>query len=810
MPAPPVQADPVGVLVDLVATIESAMDRVAIETVVVAVAGGRAKRRRLAQALLDNPGVLVTGRSPAPRGAGDLLIALRKAGATRVSAPRCAECGKALRTLQRSGEDWYCGPCAAPHRKQRCTGCGEVAIVATRDRRGQPRCKQCPDEDSRDPLAVLTAIVGELEPSLPESVVSVAVSGVFSRPTALRRLVWAIEDNLGLLTGDGASAPIQGVLRLIDALVTAGATAIRWPACPGCDRVVRLHRRIEGRWHCRNCLAKSRAQPCARCGTVREAAARDEQGRPLCPHCLITDPRNQEVCVDCGRCRPVSIRTPAGPLCGSCRPWKTLTCAICGRTAPCVVSKVTGEPWCTACKQRWIRCAQCQQVAPLRGGSRDHPLCSACTRPDIDWHSCPVCGQPGRIHKGRCARCAVRQRLHQLLADEAGIISADRESFYQALAATERPATLAAWLDRSAAPQILRDLTRRPLTHQALDDLPASKTVEHLRSILVATDTLPARDEQLARIDRWITTTLAQETDPDRRHLLHRYAVWHLLRRLRQRTANGQTTHEQYVLLRQHVRAAIGLLDWLSARRLTLAAARQGDLDAWLASGDSTLHREAGHFLRWAKKNRHTTLDAPAVRWGGPSSVIDTETRWEQARWLLHDSTVKPEDRLAGLLVLLYAQWPAAISRLTVNHIDINDNEVRIRLGEQPIVLPEPLAALARHVVTRRRGKAAIGDHGASPWLFPGGQPGRPLSAYQLAQRLRQLGLHPGQARSTALFQLATDLPAAVLARMLGIHITVAVAWQRASSGDWTTYAAEISRRNLDTPATSRSNTRGT
>lgn len=40
-----------------------------------------------------------------------------------------------------------------------------------------------------------------------------------------------------------------------------------------------------------------------------------------------------------------------------------------------------------------------------------------------------------------------------------------------------------------------------------------------------------------------------------------------------------------------------------------------------------------------------------------------------------------------------------------------------------------------------------------------------------------------------ALFQLATDLPAAVLARMLGIHITVAVAWQRASAGDRAAYA---------------------
>jgi hypothetical protein len=30
---------------------------------------------------------------------------------------------------------------------------------------------------------------------------------------------------------------------------------------------------------------------------------------------------------------------------------------------------------------------------------------------------------------------------------------------------------------------------------------------------------------------------------------------------------------------------------------------------------------------------------------------------------------------------------------------------------------------------------------------------------------------------------------------MLGIHIKVAVAWQQAASADWTSYAADVSRR---------------
>ena len=40
--------------------------------------------------------------------------------------------------------------------------------------------------------------------------------------------------------------------------------------------------------------------------------------------------------------------------------------------------------------------------------------------------------------------------------------------------------------------------------------------------------------------------------------------------------------------------------------------------------------------------------------------------------------------------------------------------------------------------------------------------------------------------RTAALFQLAVDLPAAVLARCLGIDISSAVAWQRAAAGSCT------------------------
>jgi hypothetical protein len=152
------------------------------------------------------------------------------------------------------------------------------------------------------------------------------------------------------------------------------------------------------------------------------------------------------------------------------------------------------------------------------------------------------------------------------------------------------------------------------------------------------------------------------------------------------------------------------------------------------------------------------------------------------------------------LYAQIYAQTPAAISRLTLEHVETTEREVHLRLGREPVALPEPLAGLIAGFFARRRGHAALGDQGTSPWLFPGGRPGQPISAYQLAERMRQLGLRPAQSRTTALFGLAAELPAAVLARLLGIHIKVAVEWQRASAGDWTTYAADYSRRQ-PTPA---------
>ncbi len=791
--------DPIGTVVAVVTAVDATLDQDTVRQVVEQSSGGRAKRRRLAAALAGDTSVLTSGRSPAPTAVGDLLLALRAAGATGVSPPRCATCGRELALMQRHGQDWYCSVCVRQLSLRPCASCGQQRPVASRDRAGQPRCGRCPDGDERDPLIVLTTIIARLDPSLSADTVADAARRVFTRQGNLRRLAWAVEDRPSLLTGDGAQAPTSAVLRLIDELCAAGAEEIIRPACPQCQRIVRLHRRLQGQWSCRNCVAKANAVPCSRCGTVREPAIRDARGEPLCPNCLVSDPINLEECIRCGRRQRVNTRAVEGPICATCLPRKIASCSVCARTVPCMVSKTTGQPWCGACARLWVECSRCGQLGAVRAGTRQAPLCAGCAVPDPDfWKTCPTCGASGRLIAGVCRRCHLHQQLHELLADTSGQIRPQLQVLHQTLATVDRPATVLNWLKRPTVRSVLADLAtgQRPLSHAALDDLPPSKPVEHLRSVLAATAALPARDEQLARIQRWVTQTVNQRSDPQDKQLLHRYAVWHVLRRLRQRNRGAPTTYGQLDMVRQRVRAAIVLLDWLRSRGLTLATCRQADLDAWLTSTDASHRAEADHFVRWAISQRlNRNLRFAATRWTGPARALDQQERWQQAKRLLHDDTLDTDDRVAGLLLLLYAQRPAAISRLTIDDIDTSDGTVKLRLGSIPVVLPEPLATLTRDLVATRRGHAVLGDPGTSRWLFPGGQPGRAVSADRLGERLRLLGIRPAQARSTALFQLATELPAAVLARMLGVHIKVAVQWQQVSAGDWTHYAADVSRR---------------
>jgi hypothetical protein len=124
------------------------------------------------------------------------------------------------------------------------------------------------------------------------------------------------------------------------------------------------------------------------------------------------------------------------------------------------------------------------------------------------------------------------------------------------------------------------------ISHHSLDQLDDTKTVRHVRRVLVASGVLPERDEHLHRLERWLRATVGDLDDPEHRRLVHRYADWYHLRRLRARTcADRPVTAGQAARLRYHVAAAVAVLETLRDSGRCLADLSDADVDRWLADG---------------------------------------------------------------------------------------------------------------------------------------------------------------------------------------------------------------------------------
>jgi hypothetical protein len=360
------------------------------------------------------------------------------------------------------------------------------------------------------------------------------------------------------------------------------------------------------------------------------------------------------------------------------------------------------------------------------------------------------------------------------------------------------PGRVLAWAQFPAPRTILTALAggSGPVTHETLDQLRPEKAARWLRAVLANAGVLPGRDEYLAGFSRWAAGAMAAIADPHDRKIVRGYVTWHHLRLLRQRSRIRPVTWGQMESHRQDVRITIELLSWLRGHGLTLSTCGQREIDEWLADGPTT-RQWARPFLLWAADcgYAHDVVIPPHGGGYGGSGFIEDDQRWELVRRLLHDAALPAADRVAGLLVLCYAQPATRIITITTSQVTETSERVSLSIGDIPLHLPSPLGTLVAALVRNRRGQAVIGHSDDNPWLFPGGLPGRHLSAAQLGKRLQAHGIKTRPGRNTALMDLAAQLPAAALARLLGIHVITAAGWTQAAGNSSPGYAAEFSRR---------------
>lgn len=602
--------------------------------------------------------------------------------------------------------------------------------------------------------------------------------------------------------------------------------------CGGCGRRRRPYARDRaGHPRCRGCTDRVRAE--AKRTEVLEQLTSALAGQVSLDRAQVADvlaavaPRVRDLWVLAGLLAEHRLTDPG-------LPFVVARLAVALRAAG---ADLPGPP-CQSCQQPCgsdasvhgarVRCRTCMRHCPgcARPARReDERVCGRCRR---DAHrrrgTCTGCNEPDRVlddrglcrwcreraarrcadcHESRaltaivghqlCDRCALRRTVYGLLADRPpGALHALRAPILAA-----EPMTTRRWLRRPAIAALLAalDSGRLPLTHATLDAQPATRAIEHLRDLLLASGALdPDPDRLVDRLQHDSDQMLAALDAGDAR-IVRSWLRWQVLPRLRRHQAGTVDIGAAVANARRTLRSVIAFLATVEAPHRTLASVHQGDIDSWFASPRARPH-QVRPFLTWARRTRvlPPAIILPPSSSGRSDLHTDTERRWTIARRLVRDDRLDTVDRVAGALVVLYAQPLVRICALTTDDVATDGAIVTVRLGGDLLQLPEPFATLVQSLPQPRR--QGVAEQIPGYWLFPGQRAGRHLTAASLGRRLRTIGIEPRRTRLAALDQLSTEIPPAMLAGVLGLKTSHVVRHTTRAGGDWAHYAADAVHRS--------------
>jgi hypothetical protein len=379
-----------------------------------------------------------------------------------------------------------------------------------------------------------------------------------------------------------------------------------------------------------------------------------------------------------------------------------------------------------------------------------------------------------------------RDRLSELLGDEAARRARGLDGLFALLLFVRSIKDRPRWLAKSPIVPLLAELGRGELdpTYQALDAHPSRRAARRLEHLLVAAGALAPRDPALARMEQWIEEHLA---DSEHESLLRPFAHWIVLRRYRRRSQQAPLNLGELGRAKAELISAAAFLDWLSRRGVALQHCKQADVDAWLGATRPDRH-VARRFARWAMAQKlMPRLEFAAGQRSRRTPPIVVQDRSALAHRLLEDPDIPARERVAAILVAVYAQPIIRVARFTLEQLVITDTATTFTFAHTPVSLPAPVADLMRAWLLQRdelMPPLAV----PSPWLFPGDPPSRPISELSFSRRLKLVGIDCHQHRRAALLHLAGEIPAAILADIVGVHINTATAWAEIAGRPWGDY----------------------
>lgn len=450
----------------------------------------------------------------------------------------------------------------------------------------------------------------------------------------------------------------------------------------------------------------------------------------------------------CDRCHDqvstIRVRWPDGAICGPCFTEATHTygtCSSCGEHRMLPGRSPERQPICRGCAgiTTALTCTRCHREAP-------------------------------RFRAGLCIRCALQDELESVLKPGNDL---RLHRLVTLLTSSERPQSIYIYMRRGTKARTLLEAIgdrELALTNEAFDNLPSSRSVEHLRALLIHHRMMPARgDETLVRFEKWLTNRIAELPDDGTSQLIERYATWQHLRRIRDQAADPDSDLVAVTqAAKQNITEAGKFLLWLNENHhVPGTELRQHHVDEYLSGGPST-REHIRNFVRWLsgqKGHQHGTLDVP-FRTPHSMPMITQEERIQLVRNCIEDTTVIPATRVVGLILLLWAQPLNKIVSLRRERIIASPEGMRILLGSYPAIIPEALTELFWQQLRNPGNQNTTNSD--TPWLFPGRIAGKHLHPATLYKRLRLLGIDAQRARNATFRDLCQEVDARSLIDLLG------------------------------------------
>lgn len=481
----------------------------------------------------------------------------------------------------------------------------------------------------------------------------------------------------------------------------------------------------------------------------------------------------------------------------------TIECTRCHRKANTMRVYWPGDQLCHSCFYTAMRtygiCPSCGHdgVLPGRRNRTDlHPVCLTCAGIPGNF-TCRTCHREGELHRrGECARCVLRNDLCTILLHHP-VDPAAMATLVEVLCGVDRPESILTWKRNAQVLQLLGAIASGaiPLTHEGLTAAGSGRHVDHLRSLLQHHGLLPQRDEHLARFEVWLAVKLDAIDSPTVRAPVEQFATWHHLRRLRSESRPGQSSDGPKRSAKQEITETIKFLTWLEqTHQRTLADCTQHDVDAYLTSGPTTRHLIRTFFI-WAKKSKLNVAVQIGHRQAKTTPTISQDQRLAWLKELLTGDSESLPYRIAGVLLLLYAQPLTKIAALHASAIAFVGDETCIALGKDPISVPEPFASQLNYHRHNRPNLRTTGGAIGTPWLFPSNRPGRHIDPQAIMQRLRALGIKLQGSRNTALQELVAEIPAPLVAEMLGYSDQVTQRHAAEAGNTWARYVTPRSHQ---------------